>query len=109
MTCLPRERSRKMTKGSGGFKLKFATDGLFYLQPFSTIIGAELFDRFSGLIALCYDRGRNTGAHENRAAKRNIRINHDNPWFIRGTLAGEWIKPQSYALCVPIYPSKMCL
>src|ERR1700686_1812580 len=108
MTCLPRERSRKTTKGSGGFKRKFATDGFFYVQPFSTIISTELFDRFSSLVPFSYHRSCDASTDENRTAERNIRVDHDGSRLLRGALSGEGIKSQSHALFISLYPSKMC-
>jgi hypothetical protein len=96
-----------MTKESGGFKRKFATDGFFYVQAFSTIISTELFDRFSSLVPFGYHRSCDTSTDENRAAERNIRIDDDRSRFFRGTLSGEWIKSQGYAFCIAIDPSKV--
>src|SRR5579864_8222015 len=108
MTCLPRERSRKTIKGSGGFKRKFATNGFFYVQPSSAIISAELFDRFPSLVSFRYDRSCNASADENRTTERNIRVDHDGFRLLRGTLSGKGIKSQRHALFISLYPSKMC-
>jgi len=109
MTSLPRERSRKTTKGSGGFKRKFATDGFFYVQPFSTIVSTELFDGFPSLVSFSHHRSCDAGADENWAAERDIRVDDNGSRLFRGTFAGERIKSQSHAFLIPIYPSKMCL
>jgi hypothetical protein len=50
----------KKTNGSGGFERELAAYGLFDLVSLAAIILRQLVDRFTGLVTLSYNCGRNS-------------------------------------------------
>jgi hypothetical protein len=93
MVFFPRLRSRKKTKGLPG--VEFAADGFLDFEPFSAIVVRYFIDQFAGLIAFSNHRCRNATTSQRWATKRYMRIDHNNPRFIKMALSGEWVETSS--------------
>src|SRR4051812_29662091 len=87
----PSERSIKKTGGSGS-EGELTTNSLFDLRSLAAVIVGQFVYRLAGFVALSHDVRGDSSACENRAAKRNMRINYDVLRFVQCAFASERVK-----------------